>query len=182
MTKKSTKTAAKTEQTTTYSTRLNTEEKQILEDAAALTDVSSSKFIRNATLQASSEIINAAAPNDRAVKTSARLLAKQMLELQCEINYHGDYADYETSRNVILQSSGEIDLRYPNFSEEHDVQFVAHSIVPKVMQRAQINKLIKVAQNCPHAFVEALINELQGRVDEEPDFTPRVDIGSIIKD
>jgi len=181
MAKKSTKTAAKAEQTTTYSTRLNNKEKQILEDAAALADVSSSKFIRNATLQASSEIINAAAPNDRAIKTAARILAKQLLDNQLEINYRGEHEYFETSRTVVLQSNTNIDLSYPCDEDQH-LPFHPHSITPKIMNKLQINRLINVAQNCPQAFVESLVLELQGRVDDEPEFTPRVDVGSILKD
>lgn len=182
MAKKNTKTTTKAEQTTTYSTRLNNEERLILEEAATLTDVSSSKFIRNATLQASSETLNAAAPNDRAVKSIARTLAKQLLELQCEINYETDYEGYTPSRTVLLQSLNTINLEYPVSDESHEIEFVAKSITPNTMSKPQINKLIQIAQSCPQTFVECLINELQGRAESEPDFNPRVDMSSIAKD
>lgn len=181
MAKKSTKTAVKAEQTTTYSTRLSDEEKRILEEAATLADMSSSKFIRNATLKASVEKINAASPNDLAIKTIARVLAKQLLDNQLEINYHGEHEHFETSRTVVLQSDTNIDLEYPCDGEQYP-HFHPHSITPRIMSRLQINRLIKVAQNCPQTFVESLVHELQGRVDDIPEFTPRVDMGSIAED
>ena len=126
--------------------------------------------------------MNAAAPNDLAVKSIARTLAKQLLELQCDINYETNYEGYTPSRTVLLQSSSQIDLEYPAPDESHDIELVASSITPKVMSKLQVNKLIQIAQSCPQAFVECLINELQGRAEKEPDFTPRVDMSSIAKD
>lgn len=179
MAKKTTKKDA-TEKTTTYSTRLNDEQRSLLEEAASIAGVSAAKLIRDAALRAAADTVNAQGGNDAAILSSMHALAGTLKNPHATVTYHCDEMDYSTDKTITI-SNAEASLdSCIKVDGNVDFQFEPKSIRGHFLTTAQLNTLREIAINCPITFSDAFRRALDGADDRSISFTPRANPQSLI--
>lgn len=182
MAKRTTKKAPAAEKTTTYSTRFNSEQREQLEEAAALMGVSGSRFFRDATLRVVADTLNASPPNDRALTSMARAVADQLVSPRIEVHYECDaYNDRREKRLVNLDNApAAIDYKLDN--GEPDLDWRPCAVSANILTDRDVQQLTRIAENCPHSFVVALLVELRSGSAPVPEFKPRTDSRKLLND
>jgi len=177
--KKQTKKPA-AEKTTTYSTRLNEEQKEHLEQAAAFTGVSASRFIRDATLRAAADVVNATAPHDRAISAIAQLLADSISNQHAELEYL--YEDDQVSRVKASLNNGYLSLSQDQGDDEYELRKILVSIKINTLAPQEVRQLNSIAESCPFAFAQAFTKAMRGVGEPLPEFTPRSNPDRLLSD
>lgn len=177
--KQTAKAAPTTEKTTTYSTRLNDEQRECLERAASIAGVSASRFMRDATLRAAADIENGAAPNDRAISHLTKRIADNLLSPKVQLSYEDDYQ--QTTINTHLCSGDWMSVA-PVESVAPGELATLKAIRVDAIQGKDLQYLRQMAQLCPFTFARALITALHGATDPSPEFTGRTDPERILND
>ena len=179
MAKKPTKKAA-AEKTTTYSTRLNDEQRALVEQAASSRGVSASKFIRDAALQAAVDAVNAEGTNDAAILASMMALADVLKSPQATITYHSGVVEHTTQRTVSVGRAGTpIDVHITADNGE-DLDFRPVSIQAETLTQKQLMTLREIAVSCPITFSSAFKRAIDGSDKELPMFTPKASTQSML--
>jgi uncharacterized protein (DUF1778 family) len=178
--KQTTKPAPAAEKTTTYSTRLNDEQRESLERASQQAGVSASRFMRDATLRAAADLENSVSPNDRAMTHLAGRLAETLLNPKVDFRYD-DEADQSHERTAlgnaewcsppVVDSSIVPDEQCPVSA------FRVHGLSP-----SEIAQLTEMARLCPITFSRTLISALTGVREPAPKFVARSDPDRLLND
>ena len=133
---------APVDKTTTYSTRLNDQQKGHLEQAAALMGVSASRFIRDATLRAAADVVNSSAPNDRAINAIAQQLANSICDQQAALEFVDENGEITHSKATL--NNGYLSMNTAN-DQDFDlpqrtlVSIKINSMKPRIWNRALLN-------------------------------------------
>lgn len=179
MAKKKTTKAAPTEKTTTYSTRLNDEQRERLERAASASNMSASRFMRDATLRAASDLHNAAPPFDRSLASFAKLVANSLLDPTVKVTKQNEY---EQTHTVIYRASnGPISLE-PSHSEKPEDSWRPKELRIDGLTSDDIMNLREMARVCPLSLAQALIAAFDGVTEPAPKFVARSDPDRLIAD
>jgi uncharacterized protein (DUF1778 family) len=181
MAKKSTK-KAPAEKTTTYSTRLNEDQKTVLEEAAAIKGISASKFIRDAALQAAVDTVNAHGSNDAAILSSLLSLADVLKRPEATVTFHSDEIDHSTERKLILDNNGTSLAVNITDDNGNDLHFYPVSIRGESLTSKQLNTLRDIAASCPITFSETFRRAIDGVNGKQLDFTPKANANTVIDD
>lgn len=179
MAKKSSATPSASDKTTTYSTRLNDDQKQSLETAAQIAGVSASRFIRDATLRAAADIENAAAPNDRAIAHLAKRLADTLLNQRVHIRYDDEAGEHDERALVGSSSWTELPKVESILPGE---QCTASAIRVDRLTSNEVSQLADMAHACPLALSSAIISALTGASEPAPTFVTKSDPIRLLND
>lgn len=170
------------EKTTTYSTRLNDEQKALVEEAAAIAGVSASKFIRDAALQAALDGVNAYGTNDAAILASMLSLADVLKKPHATITFHSNVVEHSTERTIAIGHSG-TPLTLPISDDKgEDLDFRPVAIRANTLTHDQLKTLREIAVNCPISFSNAFRRAIDGANHERPQFVPKAKSQAILDD
>lgn len=180
MAKKKTTKKTPADKTTTYSTRLNDEQREHLEQAAGLKGVSASRFIRDATLRAAADAVNATAPNDRAITAIAQRLANSLVDQQAKLKFVDEF-DQATHSKVSL-NNGHLAMAQTNQNDESQPERTLSSIEINTLTTQEIRQLKSIAESCPIAFAQAFLKAMTGANEPLPEFTVRSKPDQLVAD
>ena len=180
MAKKKTTKKTAADKTTTYSTRLNDEQREHLENAAASTGVSASRFIRDATLRAAADVVNSTAPNDRAITAIAQRLADSISNQQAELEYQ--YEDDQVSVSKASLNNGYLPINQDRQHEEFELNRHLLSVKINSLSPQDIRQLRAIAESCPFTFAQAFLKAMRGASEPMPEFSPRSNPDSLLSD
>ena len=172
MAKKKPEKSLSTEGSTTYSTRLADDQKELLEQAAALTGVSASRFIRDATLRAALDVVNAAPPNDRAIQATMARIADILLNQPYKL-VKQNYAGVPFTKKG-LGSRQSIDLQV-NRSDVLEESEEPVSLILESISHDDIKNLESIARSCPVTFAQSMVKAILGVTEPLPTFAPKAD-------
>lgn len=178
------KTAKKTtgENTTTYSTRLNDQQRVLIEEAAAISGVSASKFIRDAALQAAADTVNANGSNDAAILAAMMSLADVLKKPQATVTYFSEVVQHSTERTIsIADSSTSLDIHIED-NKGHDLHFQPVSIQANTLRPYQLKTLTEIAASCPITFSDAFRRAVEGTTESKLKFTPKANPRAMLED
>jgi uncharacterized protein (DUF1778 family) len=179
MAKKQTTKTVPVEKTTTYSTRLNEEQRERLEQAASAANMSASRFMRDATLRAASDLHNAAPPFDRSLAKFAKLVANSLLDPTVEVTKQNEYE--QTHTVTFRASNGPISLE-PSHSEKPEESWRPKELRIEGLTPDDVQNLREMARVCPLSFSQALIAALDGVTEPAPKFVVRSDPDRMLAD
>lgn len=173
-TKKKTGTRGPDNTTTTYSTRLSQTQRELVEQASQIADVSPSKFIRDAAIRAAADTINAAPPQSDAVAELARKVVK--LATDAEIRIDSTNAASDTDTHHYSARAGRISLDHGG-PEWHD-QFTPQSVEVSHLREYERRALRQMAESCPLALAQAIKDALT-KPEIPVEYKPRIDLKNI---
>jgi len=179
MAKKQTTKTAPVEKTTTYSTRLNEEQRERLEWAAAASNMSASRFMRDATLRAAYDLDNAAPPHDRAIAILAKRVADGLLDPTAKVTKENEYEQKVTV--PYRASNGSISLVTSDSDNPEDSWRVTELRIDG-MSKDDIQQIRQMARVCPLSFAQALIAAFDGVTEPAPKFVVRSDPDRMLAD
>ena len=183
MAKRPTKNAPASEKTTTYSTRLNQEQREQLEEAAALAGVSASRFIRDATLRAVADTLNASPPNDRALAAMARKVAEQLARPCIEVIYDNTVSGYDHQETRLIGLARKpVNIGYASEDSEDRWGYHPTAVSSEVLSERLLHQLAEIVESCPHSFINALLAELRSGAEPAPEFKPKTDSRKLLND
>lgn len=177
--KQSTKPAPAAEKTTTYSTRLNDEQRESLERASQQAGVSASRFMRDATLRAAADLENSVSPNDRAIAQLAGKLAETLLKMKVDVEYEDEAA--QTQSRSIFSPTDWTEL--PTVKSQISGEPLPPSAIRvESLTPHEITQLAEMARLCPLTLSRSLIAALTGVREPAPTFTPKSDPDRLLND
>lgn len=169
-----------TEKTTTYSTRLNDEQRSLLEEAASIAGVSAAKLIRDAALRAAADTVNSQGPNEAAIMSSMYTLAGSLKNPQATVTFHSSEIEYTTERTIAISNADTSLDGCIQVNGTDDIEFVPTKIRAHFLSVGQIRTLREIAVNCPITFSDAFRRAIDGADEKTLTFTPRANPQSLI--
>lgn len=86
----------------TYSTRVTPEQRQVIDDAASLSNCTSAKFIREAAVSRAVHVVNAHGPAKIALRRLASIAAKQLVNPSVELDIRHHHRGEESDEKLII--------------------------------------------------------------------------------
>lgn len=171
MAKKNTPKKSVAEKTTTYSTRLNDEQREHLEHAAASLGVSASRFIRDATLRAAADVVNATAPNDRAINAIAQRLVDSILNQQATLGFADEFENQYTEKAILNNATLPMSQFFAQREDEprRELEYITIN----TLNKREMRQLTEIAESCPFAFAQAFLKATRGASEPLPEFSAR---------
>lgn len=156
----------------TLSTRLTTEQKELIERAAEAGDMTTAKFLRDAALKHASDLLNAM-PNDAAIRHLAGQVFKLLTSVtgtsyaECIHDGHDPYTNPFNSATgtITLDQVTEFDYDRQHFEKPKKMKI-------ELLDRKDRQDLLAVMSASPRAFADALRAEFTKPSEERPRFKP----------
>lgn len=159
--------------TTTYSTRLSPEQRKLLDQAAALTDVTPSKFIRDAAIRAAIDVVNAAPPQDGAIAQMAERVVKLTTDARFTVRYVDAFREMFSYDHGA--ASGAIGFFDGGTGSD---QMTAESVEVDRLKAFEGASLVAMLKTCPAALCGAMLSALS-KPESAVRYEPRVDPASL---
>jgi len=170
------------DKSTTYSTRLNDEQRALLEQAAEIEGVSASKFIRDAALKAAADTVNSSGNNERAIYAAVYSLADIVRNPKASVTMHSDDIDHSYEREISL-TNGDVTLQPTSPVDDlYDDVFRPHSIRGQTLGHHKVQILLSIAESCPISFARAFRTAFSGNDDKPLEFSPKANPAKILED
>ena len=173
---------APAEQTTTYSTRLNDAQRSVLEEAAEIAGVSTSKFIRDAALKAAADTLNASGKNEAAILSTLLSLADVIKRPQATVSHYSSEMEHTIERTISISNSGCSLQAHITDTNGNELDFVPVEITGNTLTTIQMKSLCEIAANCPITFSEAFRRAMEGTSDSQLKFTPIANPQAVLED